>query len=155
MSTYISGAQIRALLLGVRVDKAASDVTDKDLFSVDGGRVFITSFVGEVTTVIGGGSQDIGLHFDPDDGGSNVVLADEATPLVIDADATGTFYTLNATAAGDAVEELDVAYGAKLAKPILLGLGDIVLDGTGTETGAIKWTLTYIPLDDGAVVTAS
>jgi hypothetical protein len=41
-----------------------------------------------------------------------------------------------------------------MANPILLQEGTIDLDCAATNTGAVAWTLFYLPLDDGAVVTA-
>lgn len=156
MSVIIQGDQVRAITQGILVNRATATVAaDQDLFSVDGGRVILLGFVGEVTTAIGAGSQDFGIFFDPDDGGSNVDLADTTTPLVVDADPTGTLYTLNTTAGGDLVATTDIAYNAILATPIVLTAGDIVLDVTGTEVGSVKWSAIYVPLDTGATLTAS
>jgi hypothetical protein len=156
MSVMIQGSQVRAITQGILVSRATATIAaDQDLFSIDGGRILLLGFVGTVTTAIGAGSQDFGIAFDPDDGGSNVDLADTSTPLVADADVVGTHYTLNTTAAGDLVAATDVAYNAILATPILLPEGDIVLDVTGTEAGSVKWDLIYVPLDNGASVSAS
>lgn len=153
MSVLIAGTQVRTITQGILVSRATATVAaDQDLFSIDGGRIVLLGFIGEVTTAIGAGSQDLELDFDPDDGGANVALS---TLLLVDADPTGTYYTLNTTAGGALVEGLDVAYNAILATPIVLGAGDIVLDVTGTEAGSVKWDLLYVPLDAGAAVTAS
>jgi hypothetical protein len=152
MSVLNNAEAFTKSVLGQPVRRDAATIAlDQDLFSVDGGLVAITSFIGRVTVAVGGGSQDIEIDFDPDDGGSNVALS---TLLLIDADPVGTNYTLNATAGGALVEELDVAYGAVLAAPIVLGPGDIVLDVTGTEAGEIEWFLTYLPITLGATVSA-
>jgi hypothetical protein len=138
MSVLNNAEAFTKSVLGQPVRRAAATIAlDQDLFSVDGGLVAITSFIGRVTVA--------------DDGGSNVALS---TLLLIDADPVGTNYTLNATAGGALVEELDVAYGAVLAAPIVLGPGDIVLDVTGTEAGEIEWFLTYLPITLGATVSA-
>lgn len=132
----------------------ATIAADQDLFSIDSGRVLLVGFCGEVTTAIGGGSQDFAIHLDPDDGGSNVVLADATTPLAVDADEVGTMYTLNTTFAGDLVATLDYAANAILATPLVLKPGDIVLDVTGTEAGSVKWEAIWLPWDEGATLTA-
>lgn len=138
---------------GIVVRRATATIAaDQDLFSIDGGLVAITGFVGQVTTAIGAGSQDIELDFDPDDGGSNVALS---TLVLVDAAPIGQLFTLNPTAAGALVSTLDVAYNAILATPIVMGPGDIVLDVTGTEAGSVAWYLTYVPITLGATVTAS
>jgi hypothetical protein len=152
MSVLNNGDAFLKATVGIPVRRAAATIAaDQDLFSIDGGLVAVTGFVGRVTVAVGGGSQDIEIDFDPDDGGSNVALS---TLLLIDADPVGTNYTLNTTAGGALVEGLDVAYNAILATPIVMGPGDIVLDVTGTEAGEIEWVLTYVPITLGATVSA-
>ncbi len=137
---------------GIRVHRAAATTAlDQDLFSVDGGNVELLGFLGEVVVAIGGGSQDFEIDLDPDDGGSNVALS---TLLAVDADVTGSLYTLNSTAGGALVVTLDVAYNAMLAIPIVLTPGDIVLDVNGTEAGEVEWWVWYVPIDQGATITA-
>jgi hypothetical protein len=139
---------------GLIASRATATVAaDQDLFSIDGGRVLLIGLVGEVTVAIGAGSQDIGLTLDPDDGGANVSIGDTATPLVIDADEVGTFYTLGATIGADMVATLDVCQPF-LHSPIVCKPGDLVLDVTGTEAGSVKWDAIWLPLDDGAILTA-
>ncbi|NUP23459.1 MAG: hypothetical protein HOZ81_46875, partial [Streptomyces sp.] len=55
MSVILQGDQTRTILLGSKVDRttaALPQTTQSALFTVAGGRVIITSIVGEVTTVI-------------------------------------------------------------------------------------------------------
>ncbi len=152
MATGIPGANIFEIGGDILVHRAsATTALDQDLFSVDTGAVLLTGFLGEVTVLIGSGSQDFEIDLDPDDGGSNVALS---TILAVDADATGTYYTLNPTAGGALVATLDVAYNARLATPIVLTPGDIWLDVAGTEVGEVEWWVWYKPLDVGAVITA-
>lgn len=136
--------------LGTQVDRATEHMADKDIFSVNGGRVLITGLVGTVTTAIGGGSEDIELDFDPDNAEATIALC---TATLIDADPIGTMYTL-AAAVGSAltIGTQTVAIGP--SSPWVLEEGDIVLDETGTEVGSIQWTLWYLPVDEGATVTA-
>ena len=153
MSVIIQGDEVRAIVLGIKVSRATATIAaDQDLFSVDDGRVLLLGFVGEVTTAIGGGTQDFEIDLDPDDGGSNVALS---TILVVDGDVTGTQYSLNTTTGGVLIAELDVSYNGILATPIILKEGDIVLDITGSEAGSVKWDAVYVPLDDGASLSAS
>ena len=153
MSVIIQGDEVRAIVLGIKVSRATATVAaDQDLFSVDDGRVLLLGLVGEVTTQIGGGSQDFEIDLDPDDGGSNVALS---SLVAVDGDVTGTQYSLNTTAGSALVAELDVSYNGILATPILLKEGDIVLDVTGSEAGSVKWDAVYVPLDDGASLSAS
>lgn len=149
----------RALLQaqhGFAVARATGVVNaDVDLFSIDGGRVFLFGILGTVTTAIGGGSQDVGLLLDPDDGGSDVVLGDTATPLAIDAAPVDSFITLGATIGADMVLRTDVAQPF-LHSPIMCQPGDLRLDVTGTEAGSVQWTAWWLPhpLDTGATLVA-
>jgi hypothetical protein len=130
----------------------ATTAADQDLCSIDTGDILLLGLWGKVTTAIGGGSQDFEIDFDPDDGGSNVALS---TLLLVDGDVTDTYYTLNTTFGGALVATLDYAPNAMLAAPFVLPVGDIVLDVTGTEAGSVEWNLVYVPIDAGAVVTAT
>jgi hypothetical protein len=93
MATGIAGEDIFTITQGIRVHRpTATTAADQDLFSIDGGNVLLLGFLGEVTTAIGAGSQDFEIDHDPDDGGSNVMLADPIalTPGDIVLDVTGT-----------------------------------------------------------------
>lgn len=124
-----------------------------DLFSITG-QVLVTSFFGRVSVAIPNESIDFDLALDPDDGGTDVALA---TALAVDNTAVGTWLTLNPTAGGALVAELDAAYGLALENPIAMDAGDIKLNvagGGAIGTAArVHWGLTYIPLSaSGAVV---
>lgn len=160
MSVYINGESVRAAALGIKVEKTAavpaSGSTD-DLFSVDGGAVILLGLVGVVETALPA-DTDLSIQFDPDDGGSDVDLADSSTPLVADSDVTGTIYTLNTTAAGDLVAGTDVGYNGLLATPITLAdSGDIKLTsaGGGAGGGSIHWYVIYVPLETGAAISSA
>lgn len=146
-----------ALGMGFRVDRAAATLpqgTDEALFSVSGGRVLITQVVGEVTVVIGGANATK-LKFNPTETGSDIDLCGA---LDIDSDAVGSLYSIS----GDFSDALlgalvwAIETDAMMEKRgIVLSEGDIELDCAGSVTGEISWTIWYVPLDDGAVVTAA
>ena len=152
MSQFNPAASFRNFGVGIVVHRAASTIAaDHDLFSIDGGPILLTGFLGHVTVAIENISVDIEHDLDPDDGGTNVALS---TALVIDNDATGTMYTLNTTFGGVLIATLDTALNASLAVPISLAAGDITLDNTGGGTGEIEWFATYVPLVETATLTA-
>ena len=160
MTVLIQGSQLRALLLGVRVQRAAAvlpaGAADGALFSVSGGRVLVTSLVGEVTVVMPGGANSIKLKYNPTAAGSDFDLC---TAVAITSDAVGQTYTLagdvetpGALLVAGAVGQANPVF----AKALMLSEGDIEVDCTdGQVTGQVAWTLTYIPLDDGAAVAAA
>lgn len=125
----------------------------EDLFSVTGS-VLLTSFWGYCTVAVPTAVLTWALALDPDDGGSDVVLG---TALSVSALAVGTWISLNPTAGGVLVAEVDVAYGVSLATPITMDAGDIKLTVAGGgaigTTARARWGCTYVPwTDDGAVV---
>ncbi len=152
MSQLLPASAFRNFGVGIVVHRAATTVAaDADLFSIDGGPILLTGFLGHVTVAIGGGSQDFENDFDPDDGGSVTALS---TILLVDGDVTGTFYTLNTSFGGVLIETLDHALNASLEIPIALPTGDITLDVTGTEAGEVEWWATYVPLSEVSTLTA-
>ena len=156
MGTQNDGYQIRLASLGLQTVTAATAVDaagTTDIFSIDNGLVHLLGLLGHVTTAIPA-NTDIDVDFDPDDGGSDVVLS---TIVVADSDPTGTMYALNSTAGGTLLEDTDVSYNALLATPIVLSSGDLKITGAGGGAGggAIVWYAWWVPIDEGASLTAS
>ncbi|NUT23283.1 MAG: hypothetical protein HOV77_29285 [Hamadaea sp.] len=156
MSTLIQGDQLRSLLCGVKVQRATATLpqtTAGALFTVFGGKVLITSLVGEVTTVIQTQADNTKLTFDPVDAGAT---QDLCAVLDITGDAVGTCYSLTGTPATAMQDALNFLPSNKvLAQPLVLKPGSILLDCAASNTGSVKWDLTYIPLDNGASVAAA
>ena len=142
---------------GIQVTRAAAlhpDQTTEDIFSIDGGRIALIGFLGEVTVAVPA-NHDYTIVFDPDLGGSNITLG---ALLAVDSDPAGSFYVLNDTLAGALVVSTDVVASAALEQPLILAAGDIAWTtaggGTVGTTTRVRWDVWYVPLDDGAVVTA-
>jgi hypothetical protein len=150
VSVYDDPAAFRKMLYGLTVERAAANLPQTAagaLFTIAGGRVIITSLVGEVTTVIQTQANAAKLTF------NGTVDNDICGTLDITGDAVGTLYGITGTfsdalvgAGGAAV----VPGRAIVAKP-----GTIDLNCAASNTGQVKWTLTYVPLDAGATVTAA
>ncbi|MVO84188.1 hypothetical protein GPA10_05225 [Streptomyces sp. p1417] len=155
MSTLIQGDQVRALLRGIKVSRATAALPQTAagaLFTVSGGKVLITGLVGEVTTVIQTQADNTKLTFDPADAGAT---QDLCAVLDITADAVGTMYSVTGTPGTAMQDALNFLPSNKVpAQPIVLKPGSILLDCAASNTGSVKWELTYIPLDNGASVAA-
>lgn len=162
MSVIIQGNQLRSVDLGIKVSKAAFTLpatTSTAIFTVSGGRVLITSLVGEVTTVLGATATNLNVTLDPT--GANAV-ADLAAATAVTSDAVGTLYTvtgapadlLSAAAVGNTQAPNYVA-GPIVGHGFIVPAGSILLKTSATNTGATKWDLTYVPYDDGASVAAA
>jgi hypothetical protein len=158
MSNPTKGKAIREMALGLRVEKTAVSLADIDLFTVKG-EVLITLLYGVVTGVGDAGPTTILLNEKAD----SIALC-AATTVTLDA--VGEVYVLT----GDRL----VIMGGTGAVPVLKVAGilaafphnAIIFDGQAgltielTQTGddathAVKWTLCYIPLEEGAYVEAA
>jgi hypothetical protein len=142
---------------GIRVDRATANLPQTgqdDLFTVAGGRVLVLGILGEVTTVIQTQANNTNLEFSPD----AATLSDNDLCAVLDisADAVGTMYTIDGTAGNAMVDSGTngwVAY--TLASPLFLAEGSIELHCAASNTGQVKWSIWYVPLDDGAYIEAA
>ena len=156
MSVYYGNGAVRGVGIGYQVETTAAVVasgSSADLFTVDGGNVWLLGLVGVVETVLVA-DTDLSIEFDPDDAGADVTLA---STLIADSDPTGTVYALNPTAGGALVATTDVGYNTLLATPILLTAGDVKLSsaGAGAGGGSIHWYAQWVAADAAAVLTAS
>lgn len=156
MTYIISPAGIRTALYGVKVDRATAALpasTLGDLFTVTGGRIVITSLVGEVTTVLGSGANSLTIGTTPTVGtGSASALGSGTTSLL-----TAPVGTHIAASPGSAVI-VDLGTQAGVALPsfgFLADPGSVTITTAATVTGSVKWSITYIPYDDGALVVAA
>ena len=161
MSTIISGSQLRALLFGIRVEKTAFTLpatTSTAMFTVSGGRVLVTSLIGEVTTVVQAQACNLNVTIDPTGAGA---AADLVAATEINADAVGTFYSVSGVQADllgsqtDGGTQVPTHALARTGRSFMVPAGSILLKTSATNTGATKWVMTYIPLDDGASVAAA
>ena len=155
MSVLIQGDQIRSITLGTRVSRATAalpQTATSTLFTISTGQILLTSIFGEVTTVIQTQANNTKLTFDPTAAGAS---QDMCAVLDITADAVGTIYSITGTPATALQDALNFVPSNKmLAQPIVLKPGAILLDCAASNTGAVKWQCTYIPLENGATVAA-
>lgn len=153
MSTLIEGSELRTLNLGRRAEFAYSTlaVETKDLFTVTGGRVLLTSIYGLVTTTIAtAGTSKVVSN--PDASGATTSDLCAATDL-------GT----TDTPAGDVlsftgVRSASIERGGaaqSLTGPLVIPVGKVQqVNATGAD-GGITWVVTWVPLDNGAALVAA
>lgn len=151
----IAGTQLTGPLhLGIQVERAAASLpaaaTLTPLFTISGGRVLFT-ILGEVTTVIQTQANATKLVHNPTVGADQ----DLCTTLDITADILGTLYTLPAAFASALIGSGMAAPFPGMGTPIIAKPGTIDLHCAATNTGAVRWTLFYLPLDLGAAVVAA
>ncbi len=140
-------------LLGQTTERATAVVTAATvpIFTVSGGRIVVTLILGEITTVIQNLATNVRLNAVPTLGTARNLCAN----LNIQAYAAGDLLGIDGintdammpAASGGALEAQTVS--------VIVQEGVINLISDAAPTGSIKWTLKYIPLDDGASVAAA
>lgn len=139
--------------LGMRVDKSTATLpagTAGALFNVIGGRVAIKGILGEVTTVVQTQANNTKLTANPTVGTS----VDLCAVLDISADEVGCLYGITGNV-GDALTGADAGYAPLPEQPLVAAVGTIDLDCAATNTGSVKWSIWYVPVDDGAYIEAA
>jgi hypothetical protein len=158
MSTLIQGDLIRAIKLGILVNKATGTVANgtTSLFTIAGGRVLITSLVGRVTTAIGATTSNAKLVYNPTAAGTSF---DMCTAVDIASDAVEQTYYITGSVASTGALLVGGAVGQ--ANPIfedgyLVQAGAIEQNLSADPVGgAITWSVTYVPYDAGASLVAA
>lgn len=148
-----SRQSIADINLGMRVDKATVALpatTASALFNVIGGKVAIMGLLGEVTTIIQTQANNTKLVANPTVGTS----VDLCTVLDISADEVGCLYGVTGNV-GDALVGAAAGYAPLPEQPLVVAAGTVDLNCAATNTGSAKWSIWYIPIDDGAYVEAA
>jgi hypothetical protein len=134
----------------IRVSKVTATLpqtTTAAKFTVSGGSVLICDIIGKVTTACHADANNMKLIANPTVG-ADVDLC--ATVNVASA-AIGTTFHLTGTLT-DAMVKVVSGAGQSQQEPIQVEPGTIDLSCDASKTGAIKWTLFYIPLETGAKI---
>lgn len=147
---YFKGRARRTNILGAILHRATETVpqtTEQAIFYIIGGKVLLTSIVGEIT-VEPGAALNVKLLLDPTattaGEGDLCATVDINTCTVGDLlSITGKPGTAMLVAHKGAVQTMDM-------KGVALQVGTLEFDSDASTTGAVKWTLTYVPIDDGA-----
>lgn len=166
MTSIISGSAYRSLAFGPRVTRNAATLPQtatQDIFTVSGGAVLVTSLLGQVTTVIAASDPVLSIGTKPTTGSAKT--SGIATTEVLTSKEVGTWIgpsdssVVSGTPDVYTLGKLMVGSGAgdiiPVSKPFVVAAGTITITTTASKTGALKWYLTYVPLDDGASVAAA
>jgi hypothetical protein len=153
MSVLLPLNALRNGRFGQKIEQAAKTLPQTAagaLFTVTGGRVAITQIIGEVTTAIQNQANNTKLVSAPTVG----TTTDLCAVLNIAADEVGCLYGMSGLNS-DALIGLNAGSLPAQVRDVVVAAGSINLDCAASNTGAIKWTLFYIPIDDGASVAAA
>lgn len=165
MTTIIQGEDVRSIALGVKVNRSATTLvqnTTTSLFTVSGGGIILTSFIGVVSTAVANTASLTAKFVHTPSGGS---AGDLTAATGITNDGVGTIYSITTGIAADLISEQSpagseapgVTYAPILTTPLYLPAGAIGVTVSNHDpgTGAVVYGLTYIPFDDAAAVSAT
>jgi hypothetical protein len=132
-----------------RATQALPATTAEAIFTVTGGRIMVVQIVGEVTTAIQNQANNTKLVHNVGTGTDQDICA----VLDIANDEVGTLYGITGTFADAMIGSGQTLQEQHLG--VILKPGTIDLDCAASNTGSVKWTLFYAPIDRGAYATAT
>jgi hypothetical protein len=149
MSVLIQGDQLRTVVLGNRVEKSTGTLaaTTIPLFTIAGGLVAVTSLSGRVTTAVTV-ANSYKLQHNPT-AGTTVDLC-----AATDIGTTDTVLGEILVVSGVKATGLVVGAAPRVVSAVVMDTGQIESVSAGTD-GVILWSLTYVPLDNGASIVAA
>lgn len=154
MTYMLSTSGVRTALLGIKVSRATATLPQTatgSIFTVSGGRIVVTSLVGEVTTVLGATATTLKVTSTPTVGSAiDLSSATAVTSLQV-----GGHITLPSTVGSATVVSNAGAVAIPGGLAVLVPAGSIQITTNASDTGSVKWDLTYIPFDDGVTVVAA
>lgn len=153
MGMLSRGKYLRQLRYGLTETRNAAVVPQtgtQAIFNITGGRVVITSIVGVVTGAGSATVTNLKFRVAPSVGAAQDL---SANGLVTSA-AVGTFITATGVAADATV--VNSAIGSMVRQGIVLPAGAIqIVTDANNATLAVQWTVTWMGLDDAAVLAAA
>ncbi|MET0426667.1 MAG: hypothetical protein ABW046_22560 [Actinoplanes sp.] len=153
MTTYYPPGNL-AITEGFLLERATAALpatTTGNIFTITGGRIVVRGLVGEVTTAIQAQANAVKIVFDPTVAGSNVDLC---ATLDVNGLVVGTYLGITGIATDPMKSALSVMKN-DLDQGMFFGPGALALTTAATNTGSVKWSLFYIPIDTGVVVAAA
>lgn len=160
MSNPTRGKAVRETTLGISATKTLASLADANIFTTYG-KILITLLMGEVTGVGDGGVTTIKIQSETD-------TIDMCAATTVTSDAVGEVYImtgdkaviLNGTGSTPVKGVGSLLAAAGGLNPMIFGLHGtadaIQLVQTGDDaTHAVRWTIFYIPLEEGAYAVAA
>lgn len=158
MSSMVKGTQQRQLEYGTQVTKAAAlfpQTTTTTLFTVTGGAIYVTSLFGIITTATTTDPQ-LSLQYTPTAGtagafGTTTAIANAEIGAVIGVQPSATY-----VGGGALIAQATSAKAGMpmfVPTPMVFGTTGVIQWKTlASVGGAMKWFITYVPLESGASV---
>ena len=157
MTTIITNSSVRLVREGIQVSRATATLpasTSQNIFTVSGGRILLVHLVGEVTTIVQAQACTVKFTSTPTTG-SAIDLSAVSTSIS-GLEVGGKISLPSVAGSGNAAVFANAGYIAiGPVSPALVAIGSISYTTSATNTGSIKWDLTYVPWDIGAQVVAA
>ena len=137
--------------LGIHVAKAAATLpqtSTQHLFTITGGRVLVRLLFGEVTTIIQSTDPVAKITSTPTTG----TAVDVASTVDLSSLEAGGLLIVEGDGTALIKGNAGASFFANGAHEFIAPIGYIDLITGASKTGATKWDLYYVPLDDGASV---
>lgn len=153
MTVVDDGQSFRKIVLGLRVSRATAALpatATGSIFTVTVGNIAVTSIIGVVTTSVQAQANAVKLVATPTTGAVNDLCA----TVDVNGLAAGGLLSLTGLA-GDVMVKSTGGGISNLRNPIIVAPGAIGFNTAATNTGSIRWVITYVPLEDGALVVAA
>lgn len=156
MTVIIQGGQLLTIAEGTQVNKTAVTLpatATLPIFTVSGGRIIVTSLVAEITTIVQAQTCLVKFLSTPTTGSAVdlcIATAADITGLEV-----GGKLTLPPAIATKTVIANAGAILLSPSRADLIAIGTIGFNTSATNTGALKFSMTYIPYDAGATVVAA
>lgn len=153
MSVLNPNNAITNAILGPVVERATATLpqtTAHALFTIGTGRILLMQLVGEVTTVIQTQANDTKLVANPTTGTD----VDICAALDITADEVGCLYGITGLNT-DALIGINAGALPGQLRGVILPVGTLDLNCAASNTGSVKWSARWLPLDLGATLVAA
>ena len=159
MPTPAINRQIRNASTGFNTIHLAQQVptvalSPQMIYTISGGMILLVSLVAHVTTVMSATATTLTVGLTPTEGAGSSAPAALASAGTITSLEVGTNLTLGATAGAALQTGTNASTVLLKPAPVVVNTGAITLTGSATQTGFLRWVLTWVPLDDAASVVA-
>lgn len=158
MTTIIQNKDVRLIAAGIKVANtlhtALPQSVTQNIYTIAGGRILLVALFGEVTTVIQAQATTIKFTSTPTTGSAidlNTATGSDLTGKEVGARVT----PANPPASGTAAVITNAGYTNLEPLHLVIPIGVISVTTVASSTGGLKYDLIYVPLDDGASVTAA
>jgi hypothetical protein len=150
---YMHGLGLRTAKLGVKVERALSTCpqsTASAIFNIVGGQVQMTLIIGTITTILGA-VGNMRLEENPTTGTTELICTNVAAGTY----AAGDLMGISGVPSASMLPAATGGIPGMTTQGVNLRIGTLDWRCSASSTGAMSWTMFYIPLEDGAYVTAA